>query len=180
MKRMKEKEFLELNQGNKSVSEYEIEFSWLARFAPEFVRTDSSRARRFESGFRQPLKRRVWKHLNLTHSEKKGKNWDSQLRKPKYGNMSYQGKFRKEDNGEQYRTESSRAQPRNCPICRRNHHPNTVGVGVMSVVKQGMSVQNFSQLIKKWGKEIKRPCLCLHLHNPCTCQDLLKPITTLH
>jgi hypothetical protein len=57
---------------------------------------------------------------------------------------------------------------------------NTVGVGVMSVVKQGMSVQNFSQLIKKWGKEIKRPCLCLHLHNPCTCQDLLKPITTLH
>lgn len=63
--------------------------------------------------------------MNLTHSEKKGKNWDSQLRKPKYGNMSYQGKFRKEDNGEQYRTESSRAQPRNCPICRRNHHPNT-------------------------------------------------------
>jgi len=59
MKRMKEKEFLELNQGNKSVSEYEIEFSWLARFAPEFVRTDSSRARRFESGLRQPLKRRV-------------------------------------------------------------------------------------------------------------------------
>lgn len=52
VKRMKEKEFLELNQGNKSVSQYEIEFSRLARFAPEFVRTECSRARRFESGLR--------------------------------------------------------------------------------------------------------------------------------
>ncbi|BAH94833.1 Os10g0357350 [Oryza sativa Japonica Group] len=59
VKRMKEKEFLELKQGNKSVAEYEIEFSRLARFAPEFVQTDGSKARRFESGLRQPLKRRV-------------------------------------------------------------------------------------------------------------------------
>jgi hypothetical protein len=58
VKRMK-KEFLELKQGNKSVVEYEIEFSRLARFAPEFVQTDGSKARRFESGLRQPLKRRV-------------------------------------------------------------------------------------------------------------------------
>nr|ABA93644.1 retrotransposon protein, putative, Ty3-gypsy subclass [Oryza sativa Japonica Group] len=48
VKRMK-KEFLELKQ----------EFSRLARFAPEFVQTDGSKARRFESGLRQPLKRRV-------------------------------------------------------------------------------------------------------------------------
>lgn len=47
IKRMKEKEFLELKQGNKSVGDYEIEFSRLARFASEFVKTDSSKARRF-------------------------------------------------------------------------------------------------------------------------------------
>ncbi|XP_037446316.1 uncharacterized protein LOC119316015 [Triticum dicoccoides] len=59
IKRIKEREFLELKQGNKSVGEYEIEFSRLARFALEFVQTDGSKARRFESGLRQPLKRRV-------------------------------------------------------------------------------------------------------------------------
>ncbi|XP_037474324.1 uncharacterized protein LOC119350746 [Triticum dicoccoides] len=59
IKRIKEREFLELKQGNKSVGEYEIEFSRLARFAPEFVQTDGSKARRFESGLCQPLKRRV-------------------------------------------------------------------------------------------------------------------------
>ena len=59
IKRIKEREFLELKQGNKSVGEYEIEFSRLARFAPEFVQTDGSKARRFESGLRQQLKRLV-------------------------------------------------------------------------------------------------------------------------
>ena len=59
VKRMKEKEFLDLNQRSKSVTDYEIEFSRLARFAPEYVQTDSSKARRFENGLRQPLKRRV-------------------------------------------------------------------------------------------------------------------------
>jgi hypothetical protein len=59
VKRMIENEFLELNQGSKSVTDYEIKFSRLARFAPEFVQTDSSKAQRFENGLRQPLKRRV-------------------------------------------------------------------------------------------------------------------------
>jgi hypothetical protein len=57
--RMKEKEFLELNQGSKSVTDYDVEFSRLARFAPEFVQTDSSKAQRFENGLRKPLKCRV-------------------------------------------------------------------------------------------------------------------------
>jgi hypothetical protein len=55
VKRMIENEFLELNQGSKSVTDYEIEFSRLPRFAPEFVQTDSSKAQRFENGLRQPL-----------------------------------------------------------------------------------------------------------------------------
>jgi hypothetical protein len=57
VKRMIENEFLELNQGSKSATDYEIEFSRLACFAPEFVQTDSSKAQRFENGLRQPLKR---------------------------------------------------------------------------------------------------------------------------
>jgi hypothetical protein len=59
VKWMIENEFLELNQGSKSVTNYEIEFSRLARFALEFVQTDSSKAQRFENGLRQPLKHRV-------------------------------------------------------------------------------------------------------------------------
>ena len=41
------------------MTDYEIEFSRLARFAPEFVQTDGSKARCFENGLRQPLKWRV-------------------------------------------------------------------------------------------------------------------------
>lgn len=53
-----EKEFLQLKQDMKTVAEYEIEFSRLARYA-SIGQNDEVKARRFEEGLRQPIKARV-------------------------------------------------------------------------------------------------------------------------
>nr|AAL79340.1 Putative 22 kDa kafirin cluster; Ty3-Gypsy type [Oryza sativa]AAM48279.1 Putative 22 kDa kafirin cluster; Ty3-Gypsy type [Oryza sativa Japonica Group]AAP53268.1 retrotransposon protein, putative, Ty3-gypsy subclass [Oryza sativa Japonica Group] len=136
VKRMKEKEFLELKQGNKSVAEYEIEFSRLARFAPEFVQTDGSKARRFESGLRQPLKRRV-EAFELTifrevvskaqllekgYHEQRIEHGQPQ-KKFKTNNPQNQGRFRGNYSGQMQR-KSSENQGRKCPICQGSHVPS--------------------------------------------------------
>ena len=43
-------EFIILIQGGMSVSEYEVRFTALSRFAPEMVREEERRCRRFEGG----------------------------------------------------------------------------------------------------------------------------------
>ena len=51
--------FLQLKQDQKSVVEYEIEFSRLARYPSVYVQNDEPKARRFAQGLRQPIKSRV-------------------------------------------------------------------------------------------------------------------------
>jgi hypothetical protein len=51
--------FLQLKQERKYVTEYEIEFSRLARYAPIYAKDDEAKARRFSQGLRQPIKGRV-------------------------------------------------------------------------------------------------------------------------
>ncbi|XP_028088442.1 uncharacterized protein LOC114288998 [Camellia sinensis] len=48
-------EFMELKQGNKSITEYEAQFTKLARFAPHMVDTYYKKARQFEGGLRDPI-----------------------------------------------------------------------------------------------------------------------------
>ncbi|KAL8135240.1 hypothetical protein AgCh_010051 [Apium graveolens] len=50
MKNKMEIKFLELKQGNMSVTEYEAMFTELAKFIPEQVNTDEKRAKRFQQG----------------------------------------------------------------------------------------------------------------------------------
>ncbi|XP_051185352.2 uncharacterized protein [Lolium perenne] len=135
VKRIKEKEFLELKQGHKSVSDYEIEFSRLARFAPAFVQTDSSKARRFESGLRQPLKRRVEAfELNSFrevvnkaqlmekgyHEEKKEIDQPSKKMKVDHQHFDYE----REVNFGHPKSVNYKPQERSCPICEEDHRPN--------------------------------------------------------
>ncbi|XP_028097430.1 uncharacterized protein LOC114297233 [Camellia sinensis] len=48
-------ELMELKQGNKSMAEYEAQFTELARFAPHMVDTDYKKARQVEGGLRDPI-----------------------------------------------------------------------------------------------------------------------------
>jgi hypothetical protein len=59
VQRKMEKEFLQLKQGQKTVAEYEIEFSRLARYASIYVQNDEVKARGFEEGLKQSIKARV-------------------------------------------------------------------------------------------------------------------------
>jgi hypothetical protein len=59
VQRKMELEFLQLKQEMKSIAEYEIDFSRLARYAPIYAQDDEAKARRFAQGLRQPLKARV-------------------------------------------------------------------------------------------------------------------------
>jgi hypothetical protein len=136
VKRIKEREFLELKQGQKSVSDYEIEFSRLARFAPAFVQTDSSKARRFECGLRQPLKRRIEAFelnsfrevVNKAQLLEKGYHEEEE----EIQHRSKKSKFAIhqpwEDFQEDGKFSNSMGQVSNdriipCPICNRDHPP---------------------------------------------------------
>ncbi|MGI4673460.1 retrotransposon gag family protein [Klebsiella pneumoniae] len=52
METQMELKFLELKQGNLSVSEYEAKFTELTRFVPEFVSTEEKKAKRFQQGLK--------------------------------------------------------------------------------------------------------------------------------
>ncbi|XP_074361983.1 uncharacterized protein LOC141702182 [Apium graveolens] len=52
MKNQMEINFLELKQGNMSVTEYESKFTKLARFVPEQVDAEEKRAKRFQQGLK--------------------------------------------------------------------------------------------------------------------------------
>ncbi|XP_028088608.1 uncharacterized protein LOC114289144 [Camellia sinensis] len=55
----KQREFLRLKQGNKTVAEYEAEFTKLSKFASAFETDEDSRARKFESGLRTNIMQQV-------------------------------------------------------------------------------------------------------------------------
>ncbi|XP_052479539.1 uncharacterized protein LOC128034738 [Gossypium raimondii] len=52
----KRKEFLELKQGNRSVSEYEREFVRLSKYAREWVQSEAEMCKRFEEGLNEEIK----------------------------------------------------------------------------------------------------------------------------
>lgn len=137
VKRIKEKEFLELKQGHKSVSDYEIEFSRLARFAPAFVQTDSSKARRFESGLCQPLKRRVEAFelnsfrevVNKAQLLEKGyhdevEEVQQKSKKPKFNMHQHEEDFQEEVRFSMSTGQVSNAREIPCPICNGDHPPH--------------------------------------------------------
>lgn len=53
---MKKKKFLELEQGNRSVVEYEREFIKLSKYAREFVSTDEEMCVQFKDGLNDVIK----------------------------------------------------------------------------------------------------------------------------
>ncbi|KAL5542432.1 hypothetical protein UlMin_010142 [Ulmus minor] len=68
VRREKEREFSRLEQGNKTVAEYEASFARLAKFAPDLVATEESRARRFEEGLRASIRQAVIPFEIVTYS----------------------------------------------------------------------------------------------------------------
>jgi len=56
VQRMKEREFLDLKQGNISVMEYAFKFNELSRFAPHEVTTEERRMGHFEQGLKGNIK----------------------------------------------------------------------------------------------------------------------------
>ena len=63
VQRKMELEFLQLKQGDKSVAEYEINFSRLARYAMAYVENDEVKARSSLKAYVNPS-RRAWRYLN--------------------------------------------------------------------------------------------------------------------
>ncbi|KAL8120215.1 hypothetical protein AgCh_017382 [Apium graveolens] len=51
-----EVELLELNQGDRSVTEYETKFTELARIVPEYVSSEAQRAKRFQQGLKPEIR----------------------------------------------------------------------------------------------------------------------------
>ncbi|KAL5553941.1 hypothetical protein UlMin_041342 [Ulmus minor] len=68
VRREKVREFSRLEQGNKTIAEYEASFARLAKFAPDLVATEESRARRFEEGLRASIKQAVTPFKIITYS----------------------------------------------------------------------------------------------------------------
>ena len=44
--------FLDLKKNNPSVAQYEVRFTEMSRFVPDFVNTEEKRARRFQQGIK--------------------------------------------------------------------------------------------------------------------------------
>jgi hypothetical protein len=62
VKRLKQKEFLALKQGNMTVSEYLDEFTHFSSYAPDEVNTDAKRQERFLDGLIGPLNYHLQSH----------------------------------------------------------------------------------------------------------------------
>ena len=57
-----------MEQGNKTIVEYEASFARLVKFAPDLVATKESRARRFEEGLRASIRQAVIPFEIVTYS----------------------------------------------------------------------------------------------------------------
>jgi hypothetical protein len=62
VKKLKQKEFLALKQGNMTVSEYLDELTHLSRYAPDEVNTDAKRQERLLDGLIGPLNYHLQSH----------------------------------------------------------------------------------------------------------------------
>lgn len=107
----KERDFIRLEQGGKTVTEYEAEFAKLSKYAPTLVADESSRARRLEEGLRPEIRNSVASFelqtyeavLNkalviergLAESEKATSNWNKKRFAPTGGQSSQGGPLKK-------------------------------------------------------------------------------------
>ncbi|KAG8369537.1 hypothetical protein BUALT_Bualt14G0023800 [Buddleja alternifolia] len=69
-KDQKEKEFLELQQGNRSVAEYEVQFNQLSRYAPHMIATEK-KCTRFEFGLHFTIRNRITQTDSESYSKLK-------------------------------------------------------------------------------------------------------------
>ncbi|CAA0819586.1 Unknown protein, partial [Striga hermonthica] len=63
-----ERQFLSLKQGTRSVDEYEREFTRLAAFVPDLVRTEAQRAQRFIDGLYPAVRHNIVGHRSQTYA----------------------------------------------------------------------------------------------------------------
>ncbi|CAA0835310.1 Unknown protein, partial [Striga hermonthica] len=63
-----ERQFLSLKQGTRTVDEYEREFTRLAAFVPDLVRTDAQRAQRFIDGLYPAVRHNIVGHWTQTYA----------------------------------------------------------------------------------------------------------------
>ncbi|CAA0811031.1 Unknown protein, partial [Striga hermonthica] len=63
-----ERQFLALQQGTRTVDEYEREFTRLAAFAPDLVRTEAQRAQRFIDGLYPAVRHNIVGHGTQTYA----------------------------------------------------------------------------------------------------------------
>ncbi|KAL8124091.1 hypothetical protein AgCh_011915 [Apium graveolens] len=54
-----EMKFLDLRQEDMSVAEYEVKFSELSRFVPEYINTEEKKAKRFQQGLKPWIRSQV-------------------------------------------------------------------------------------------------------------------------
>ncbi|XP_021750370.1 uncharacterized protein LOC110716043 [Chenopodium quinoa] len=124
LKKQKAQEFINLEMGRMSISEYYNKFMTLARFAPEVVPTEELKAQRFEQGLTKQLQKdlvgKVFKTLDKVGEKRKD-----------FGNSENQGHFKKfKDGGSSERNNQNVSRfsnanngerEFNCKRCRRNH-----------------------------------------------------------
>ena len=55
----KQREFLNLKQGNMTVAEYEVKFTQLSRYASSMVATERDKCRRFEEGLKYEIRSKI-------------------------------------------------------------------------------------------------------------------------
>ncbi|XP_022857224.1 uncharacterized protein LOC111378280 [Olea europaea var. sylvestris] len=65
----KENEFLQLKQGNMSLTDYEQKFDQLLRYAPHLVDTEMKKTRRFEQGLNPNLNMILMSHRFTSYRE---------------------------------------------------------------------------------------------------------------
>ncbi|XP_028098103.1 uncharacterized protein LOC114297826 [Camellia sinensis] len=130
---MKVSKFEGLKQGNRTVAEYESQFTELARFVPYMVDTDYKKARKFEGGLRNSIQEKV-NVLKLTkwvdvldralmseakmnqNSEWKGKKQDSDVNKESSRNKKSKSKTLSQDELAQRNNSAS-----TCLECGKKH-----------------------------------------------------------
>jgi hypothetical protein len=135
IQRKMELEFLQLKQAGKSVTEYEIEFSRLARYAQVYVQNDEVKARRFAKGLCQPINGRVEvfelksfrdvanKALAVEQAYNEERAEDEQQNKRMRVDNRGQGNFQRKMRRDWHPNNQRVSQPRyiSCVICHGNH-----------------------------------------------------------
>ncbi|XP_074356287.1 uncharacterized protein LOC141695987 [Apium graveolens] len=130
----KERDFIRLEQGGKSVTEYETKFVKLAKYAPILVADEASRARRLEEGLRSnirigvaPFELQTYDAVinkvlvierGLAESEKATDNWNKKMFAPTGGQSSKGGPLKKPHAYDQMGNQGNQDM---CTRCGGNH-----------------------------------------------------------